>query len=265
MVHSPKSSTTGFQTTSLDYSLFADESGTGGERCVCLGAIVLPTDSVPYVESVLEEFSRRGFATRELSWKNCSKGEVDRYRDFAELFWHLQQAIPPVDFRALVIDTVQNPLRHDGYSCSTHEQGFYKFYHYFLTKTVQKAAWRGSRFTFNLASTSDSYPHRTEVLSKTVNGALNRAVGKKFEHVNVRRPEPKESRIHQLADVLLGAVSYAANGRHNFKGEIVDVIEGYVGKRLSHDFMPMERPFNVWWWVSKGQKRWAPGSRGFVE
>jgi hypothetical protein len=246
------------------YTVFTDESGTG-DRFLGLGALILPAESVADAEALLEEFARaRGFHGRELSWKKCSREEVTRYADFVELFWHLHQALSPIDFRCLVIDTQTNPLRHDGFGCTTKEEGFYKFYHHFLSASIRKTAWKGSRFTFKIASTTDRYPHRTEILTTTVRGALNRVIGSRLQSVMILRPEPRQQRLHQLTDVLLGAVTHRANSRCSAKSGICERIEGYVRKPLTHDFYPAERPFNIWCWASKQQNRWAPGSRGTV-
>ncbi len=171
---------------------------------------------------MLTDFANaKGFRHRELNWKKCSKEEVGRYAEFVKLFWHMHQAVPPIDFRSLVINKNTNPLRHHGFGCDTAEVRFYKFYNHFLTASVRKTAWRGTRFTFRVASTIDNYPHR-------IKGALRRAVGSKLDRVEILRPEPKECRLHQLTDILLGAVSYRANGRSSFKGHICERIEGYV-------------------------------------
>jgi hypothetical protein len=250
-----------------DYAIFSDESGTR-ERFLTYGAIYIPEDCRLAAEERLEQFCiTNGFGARELSWKKCSKREVERYGHFASLLWQLNADEVPIDFRSLVLDTVSNPLKAPAFGCNTVEDGFYRFYHHFLTKSTEKVAgfW-ARRFTVYVADTEDSYQHRTEILVTTVNGALRKALAANFEKADIRRVVPKANRLHQLADVLAGAVSYRKNqaGRPSWKGHVAAVIEEHVGGSLEQDFGPEERPFNIWWFAARGKRRWAPGSRGWV-
>jgi hypothetical protein len=249
-----------------DYVVFTDESGTR-ERFLIYGALYVPAEFAPAVEEWLEEFCRRnGFGAREVSWKKCSRAETSRYAVFTSQFWEMNAAVVPMDFRSLVVDTKANPVWHPSY-VSTREEGFYKFYHHFLCKSTEKAAWFGQRFLIYVGDTTDSYGHRTEILEKTVNGALRKAVAANFERVEVVRQAPRMSRTHQLADVLLGAVSYTENRAAtapNHKGAICAAMEARIGRSLSRDFKPTERPFNIWRFAARGNRRWGAGSSGYV-
>lgn len=248
------------------YSVYADESGVG-ERYLAFGAILLPTRNVPHAEAVLEEFCRRsGFQGREMSWKKCSASKSERYISFIDLFWRLARESPPIDFRSMVLDRHQTPLKAPEFGCPTEEDGFYKFYHSFITRSITNVAKDAGTFQIHIALTTDWYPHRTEVIEKTVAGTIKRHFGRRFEIAEVLRGHPKASRIHQLADVLLGAVTYRFNQRNpeSHKYFMLKAIEDRVGRKLNFDFMPRERPFNIWAFSSRGSKRWAPGSRGQV-
>lgn len=249
-----------------EYAVYTDESGTR-ERCLVYGGLYVPIPFVTAAEQRLDEFcSTHGFAGREMSWKKCSRAETPRYAEFACLLWELNGTLGPIDFRALVVDVTLNPINHPSYVSNT-EEGFYKFYHHFLCKSTEKAARFGQRFDLYVADTPDSYPHRTEILEKTVNGALRKALAANFDGANVIRQAPRASRLHQLADILLGAVSYTENRSQtapNHKRAICAAIEAHVGWPLSRDFKPAVRPFNIWRFASRGNRRWGPGASGYV-
>lgn len=246
------------------YSVFADESGRG-ERYLAIGALLLPTRQVARIERTLEDFcQRRGFAERELSWKKCSANEVERYIEFVRVLWGLTAA--PWDFRSIVLDQQKYPLKAPEYGANTEEEGFYRFYHSFLTRSIGKVAPREPPYQLHVAVTPDRYRHRTEILQKTVGGTLGKSSGRNWQIVEILRGQPKSYRIHQAADVLVGAVTCRVNDRNprSPKRRLLEAIEQRLGKQLDHDFLPDERPFNVWFFTRVGDRRWASGSSGKV-
>lgn len=246
---------------------FTDESGVG-ERHLAYGGVFLPASNVAVCEDVLATFcADSGFAERELSWKKCSKGEVDRYRAFALKLWEMDSTIGSLDFRSLVIDTIRNPLRHPASGAATEEAGFYKFYHFFIRASVQIVAPDARGILLNVAVTADRYPYRTEILGKTVAGALKAQLSGDFEVAEVIRDSPKMNRLHQLADVLTGAVTYRLSGRDpggtSHKRLICEAIEQQVGKRLDRDFLPSERPFKCLVLRGAGHRSLGEGRFGY--
>jgi hypothetical protein len=252
-------------TMSLDtaYSAFADESGLG-ERFLGIGALFLPTSNVAEVEGCLEKFcTARGFFGREMSWKKCSQSKVERYREFIELFFSLAAGRPPLDFRALVVDQQRYPL---AWGKDTEEEGFYRFYHSLLSRSLATFARHAASYQLHVAIAPDRYAHRGDILQRTVGGTIGRASGRTWQVVEVIRGRPKSYRVHQMADILLGAVTARLNARapDSHKQDLIALVEERVGQRLDHDFKPGARPFNVWFFARKGEKRWAAGADGTV-
>jgi hypothetical protein len=248
------------------YSIFADESGLN-DQFLAYGAIFAPSSQVDAIESKLSAFcDLRGAKQREMSWKKCSKREVERYADFAAVFFDLQAMGHQIDFRALVVDQHRNPLKDPEFKCETWEDGFYRFYYQFITGSIRQVAPTAKNFHLVIAETDDQYRHRTEVLGTTVAGGLRQKLGEHFEVADVVRGAPKALRIHQLADVLLGAVTYTLNRADtgSQKALIVERIESRLGRKLADDFLPKTRPFNVWYFTPLGSRRWASGSSGTV-
>lgn len=249
------------------HTVFSDESGLS-ERFVSYGAVLLPTSLVEPAEAILDQFcEENGFGDRSLSWKSCSKGELERYRFFADAFWDAPE-LEQADFRAMVVDTRKYPLQHPASGANTREQGFYRFYHWFLVGSIKNVLAEGTRFELIIAPRSDQYPFNKEILESTLAGALRRDLPDSFESSAIAISNPKLSRIHQLADLLLGAVSYQFNRRtrdpkgKSHKKILHDHVRHRVDRDLDQDFLPNDRPFNVWGWTPKGSKRWVRGARG---
>jgi len=244
------------------YTIYADESGLT-ERFLAYGAILLPTAETDRAEETLQGYAEPTlYRGREFSFKKCSKGEIEIYKGFAGHFWTMQNSFH-IDFRAMVVDTRQNPMESTQFGCNSWEDGFYKFYHHFLFQSARIVAPQSKKFHLVVGNKTDEYPHRTQILETTVKGALSRVFGADYDVFELERGQPKDKRLHQMADVLLGAVTHRLNKgdmRPGHKCELRNYVQSKVGKELSWDFMPGERPFNIWSFTAKGQKRWAPGS-----
>ena len=250
--------------TQREYLVFADESGWT-DRYFAYGGVFLPSTNVDVVEARLEAFcSDFGFANREMSWKKCSKGEIDRYREFAQLLWEIGDVTPPLDFRAMVVDTERNAFREPAFDCATDEDGYYKLYHFFLTASLRKVAPSAIAYQIVIGSMTDQYPHRDEILRATTGGALRKYLGPTFTVAEVERARPRQQRIHQLADVLTGCVTYAFNRSDSGSDKrlILDAVEQRVGRSLTKDFLPDVRPFNIWAFAARGRRRWVRGASG---
>lgn len=222
-------------------------------------------------EHSLEAFcNNNGFADRSMSWKSCSPGETERYRKFVGRFAHLNTPRPQLDFRAMLVDTKRHPLKHSASRSDTAERGFYKFYYSFLSRSLKIVATNPRRFKLVVGATTDQYRFRTDILENTVAGKLRSAFGVPLEMTSLERTDPRNSRCHQLADLLLGAVTYCFNRPTrdpegtSHKRAVHDAVRSLAGRDLDTDFLPTERPFNVWAWARKGQPRWARGAGGVV-
>ena len=169
----------------------------------------------------------------------------------------------------MVVDTCKNPVVDPNTGSFAWEDGFYKFYHCFLSSSLKYITSNLKSVTLYIAPRGDKYPHRSEILERTIGGELREALGVPLEVIDIKRSPPKNSRLHQFADVLLGAVSYKFN-RHDprspsHKMPICETIEHFVGQPLDLDFYPNQRPFNVWGWVPCGRPRWVKGASGVVK
>jgi hypothetical protein len=237
----------------IGYTAYTDESGVN-ERYLCYGGIFVPTGLIEEAEQILAEYAeRRGFASRELSWKKCSREEVDRYTEFADLFWTINSSVCALDFRALVVDTHKYLLQDSEFDCHTEEDGFYRFYYAFVSRSLTIVADGADECEVIVASTQDQYPYRTEILTATVGGTLKAKLGEGVKVTEVQRHSPRVRRLHQLADVLLGAVScrYNRYDDSEFKFQICDKGETRLDRTLTGDFLPHQRPFNVWRFLPK--------------
>lgn len=253
----------------IKIKVFADESCLS-ERCMGYGAIFIKDEYYDELEKHLEFYTQtNGINNREMSYKKCTTSDIDRYIGITKLFFdylvekYNQKKEWIADFRSLIINTETNPVKFNNNSW---EDGFYKFYFHFLTRSLNLITEnRAYEFELNIADKSDSYPYRTEILQTTIGGAIRKNYGDKCILHEIERGNPKQSRIHQMADILLGCVTYRFNNKElENKAKLVEYIESRIGNSLNYDFLPHFRPFNVWGWTSKNQERWVKGATGYV-
>jgi len=252
-----------------ELKVFTDESCLN-DQFLGFGGIFIIEEFYDELEALLEDFANKnGFEGREFSYKKCRQPVIDRYIGFVNVFFNYLIAKHEAgygwvaDFRSLIINTNTNPIQ---LSEKSWEEGFYKFYFHFITRSLFNITNSyNSGFELNIADKTDSYKFRTEVLQITTSGALKGHYGNQCTLKEIKRDNPKQSRVHQLADVLLGCVTYRFNNKSNENKEnLVQSIEKRIASKLDIDFKPKNRPINVWGWTSKGHKRWVEGASGVV-
>jgi len=249
--------------------VYTDESCLN-EQFLGYGGIFIKEEFYNELETLLQEYAvNNGFEGREFSYKKCRQPVIDRYIGVINVFFDFLITKYRAgngwvaDFRCLIVNTRTNPIQ---LTEKTWEEGFYKFYFHFITRSLFNITRKyDTVFELNVADKTDSYKFRTEVLQIVTSGALKGHYGNQCIVNEIKRDSPKQSRVHQLADVLLGCVTYRFNNKSNEnKEDLVQHIEKRIGTKLDIDFKPKDSPINVWGWTSKGQKRWVEGASGFV-
>jgi hypothetical protein len=147
--------------------VFTDESSLN-EQYLGYGGIFINEDSYAELEAILEEYAvKNGYAGREFSYKKCRKSNVDRYVGITNLFFEYlakkknETSELVADFRCLIVNTRTNEIQRTEKSW---EEGFYKFYYQFITKSLMKITQeKDIEFEINVADKTDSYKFRTEV------------------------------------------------------------------------------------------------------
>ncbi len=248
------------------FKIFTDESCLK-DQFLGYGGMFINEYHFNILEAKLEKYAEEnGYKGIEFSYKKSGNSNIDRYIGFTNVFFDYINEFRPrrnqiaVDFRSLLLNTHTNPLQ---LTEKSEEEGFYKFYYQFITKSIFNITRQKEDIEFELhvADKPDSYQYRTEILNCTIGGCLKQEFGKYCHLKEIERGKPKEYRVHQLADVLLGCVTYRFNKKSNNKEPLVAYVESRNGK-LFDDYKPWERKFNVWAFSSTGQKRWAPRAKG---
>jgi hypothetical protein len=167
-------------------------------------------------ERVLDIRSRATFPQDSLQWKHFRPEKFPEYKDLVDLFIEDNSA-HRVDFTSLVVDTAQ--LDHARYNDGDGETFFQKaMYQLYVSGILRK--YEPTPILRGFHGQRESRYEMMEV-KKIINAGMAKEAHsvtyrplRQFEYMDVSKSGP-----HQLADVLLGAVSYHWNASLRRRGQ----------------------------------------------
>jgi len=229
----------------VDFNIYCDESchlEHDGKPVMLLGAIRCPSDQVASVSEALRDIKQREQARGELKWLKVSPSRRDYYREVTDYFFS-QSAL---DFRCLVVDD-KSRLDHEAFNKGSHDSFYYKMYYYLLRPLLS----RENCYEVYL----DIKDTRSQTKIDTLKTILSKSAHD-YENVMIRRIQhvrSHEIELLQLADFLLGAVSYQARGlsQSTAKTAVVDYICESSGHSLRTSTPPWEEKFNLFYFTPR--------------
>lgn len=179
-------------------------------------------------------------ATTEVKWVKISPQKLSFYLELIDLFFELDE----LTFRALVVPD-KSVLAHDAFQ-QTHDEFYYKMWYFTLVPLLS----RKHRFQIYLDKKDTRSEGRArklwEVLS-TSKVDFKREIITRMQHV-----QSHEVPLFQMADVLIGAISYA-NRRLETSAAKLAVVEHLRSKsrlQLTRSTLLREEKLNLFFWQS---------------
>lgn len=226
-------------------NIYCDESchlPNDGHEFMVLGAVTCPVDKSREVSARLREIRERHQlpAAFEVKWTKVSPGKFDYYQDLVDYFFDDDD----LKFRAVVAP--KTGLDHHRFD-QTHDDWYYKMMYQLLTRLLVPGA------TYRI------YLDKKDTRSGLKVERLHRILGNSiydFDRRIVERVQIVQSHDVvqlQLADLLLGAVSYVNRGLSTSKAktDLVDRIRRRSGYELTRSTLLREEKFNVFHWRSQ--------------
>ncbi len=223
----------------MKYSIFCDESchmERDGLPIMLLGAIWCPKSDVrarnAEIRMLKEEHNTRG----ELKWLKVSNSRETFFLSLVDYFFNTQN----LHFRCLVVDD-KSRLDHSYFNKGSHDSFYYKMYYYLLRNIISDE----NQFFVYL----DIKDTRSQLKIRTLKGALCRSFND-FEGQTVQRIQhirSHEAELLQLADFLIGAVSYHCRGLETNATKLAVIHKLQQRSRLSllKSSPPWEDKFNL--------------------
>jgi hypothetical protein len=236
-----------------DFNVYCDESchlENDGQRVMVLGAIWCDINKKSEIFSRIKEIkAKHGLpASFEIKWHKVSPAKKEFYLDLVDYFFDDDD----LHFRALVVPD-KSTLNHEAFG-QTHDDFYYKMY-FDLLKVIITPKF-GYNIYIDIKDTRGREKvKRLEEVLRTSNYDFSKNIVRKIQEV-----KSDEVALLQLADLLIGAVSYINRGLNSNSGkvEIVKKIQKRSGYTLMQTTLPTERKVNIFRWQS-GKMRLTNG------
>lgn len=231
-------------------NIYCDESchlPNDGQKAMVLGALwCIRAKAREHNQAIAKLKARHHLSPFfEIKWTKVSPGKLDFYSDLLNYFF----ASRTMGFRAWVIPD-KSILSHEDYA-QTHDDWYYKMYFYLLRNMISTS--RKYHIYLDIKDTRSRMKLRKlrEVLSNAKYD-FSREIIERIQHVHSH-----DIGLMQLADILIGAVSYHARDLSDSvaKSNLIQNIKDKTGLSFTLNTLPTERKFNLC--------IWRPNSGGF--
>jgi len=231
-------------------NIYCDESchlPNDGETSMVLGALWCYRNKVKEHHQAIADLKATHHLSPffEVKWTKVSPGKIAFYKELINYFFDSRT----MGFRAWVIPD-KSILAHDQHN-QTHDDWYYKMYFYLLRNLISTKSKYHIYLDIKDTRSRMKLQKLREVLSNA-NYDFSRDIIERIQHVHSH-----DIGLMQLADLLIGAISYHARGLSNStaKNEIVQLIKIRSGLSLTRNTLPTERKLNLC--------VWRPNSGGF--
>lgn len=224
----------------MRYNIYCDEASTTVARYMLIGGLWVPWNSETELHNRFAQVRSIHNLTAEMKWTKVSIGKLRAYQDFLNVFW----TDPNLSFKCIVVDT--HILNYHQFHGGDHELGFYKFYYQLISRNLLP----NNLYWLYTDERHNRKPYRLSTLKATTNAYWKKRSGQAPLRVVEPRPSDNEDCI-QLADLLLGAISYAWNEHAGSPAKLAMV--DYIARCLNRPTLriatrPSASKVNIWVW-----------------
>lgn len=225
------------------YNVYCDESchlEHDKQKAMVLGAIWCPKQYVRKFSNEIRQIKERHsiFINYEIKWTRVSPGGINFYSELIDYFFEN----PDLHFRAFIIPD-KSKLDHKNFN-QTHDTFYYKVY-YNLIKVILDTS---AIYEIYLDKKDTCSSHKVNKLREYLCNAMYDFDFKRIRHIQTI--DSNESQIMQLADLLIGAVSYANRDLDSSptKKHLIQKISNNTGYDLKRSTLLSEKKFNIFSW-----------------
>lgn len=237
-------------------NIYCDESchlQNDKQSVMVLGAIHCPTSKKDEIFLRIDELKRKynlipkhnkhpkeNRTYYEIKWNKVSKSQIDFYRDVIDYFFDDDD----LSFRVLVVPD-KSLLDYEKYG-HTHDTFYYKMY-FSMLKAILQPDFAHNIYIDIKDTRSREKVHKLENVLRNDKYDYNKEIIKKVQQVRSHEVE-----LVQLADLLIGAVSYVNRGLKSSeaKNELIELIRHRSRYSLLKSTLIKERKFNIFIWES---------------
>ena len=221
------------------YNVYCDESchlENDHQPIMVQGALWCEKSEVPRLVQELKDIKNRHNAKGELKWVKVSSSRLAFYEKVVD--WFLSES--PLHFRALVVTNKQK-LDHTKYNFGSHDEFYYKMYFSLLNKILSP----DDSYHIYLDIKDTQSRLKVRKLCDILCNDKYDFTGQMIQHI--QNIHSNESELMQLADLLIGAVSYRQRDLAGNKAKcaVVKRLEERLGRTLLISTPLWEKKFNL--------------------
>lgn len=219
--------------------IFCDESchlEHDRQPVMLVGCVWADRKAIRRLNDELDAIKEKNHARGELKWQKVSQSRLSFFLEVVDWFF----ASADLRFRAVVVAD-KAKLNHAVFNRGSHDEFYYKLYYQLLHRVLQSE--KQYEVYIDLKDTRGRLmlPKLREVLSTAKNDFQGAQIN------NIQNVHSREVALVQVADFLLGAVSYRNRGLsgNEAKSQIVERIEKHYQKPLVSSSPMAEEKFDV--------------------
>lgn len=231
--------------TAQAFNVYCDESchlEKDRQDMMVLGAVWCPAEQVHEISVRIREIKARHALPPafEMKWVKVSPGKAQFYLDVMDYFFDDDD----LHFRALIAEKSQ--LRHGDFE-QTHDEWYYKMYFDMLKVILRPDARYRVYLDYKDTQGGAKVAKLHDVLCNNVYDFSREII----ERVQLARSH--EIQILQLADLLIGALSYANRNLSTSaaKSRLVERMRARSGYKLTHTTLLCESKVNLFRWQAR--------------
>jgi hypothetical protein len=232
------------------YNVYCDEScylERDRQTAMVLGAVWCPLERTREISVRIREIKmKHGLSPRfEIKWVKVSPAKIQFYLDIMDYFFDDDD----LHFRALIVPD-KSKLRHEDFD-QTHDDWYYKMYFDMLKVILHPDARYRIYLDFKDTQGSAKVAKLHGVLCNNMHDFSRQII----ERVQLIRSHEVE--ILQLADLLIGTISYVNRGlsTSTAKQRLVDRMRQRSGYALTRTTLPRENKTNLFRWHASETRR----------
>ena len=221
------------------FNIYCDESchlEHDQQPIMVIGGIWCLAKETKEISRQIRAIKSKHNARGELKWVKVSNSRIDFYLELIDYFFQTF----PLNFRGLVVDD-KSKLNHNYFNQGSHDSFYYKMYFYMLRNILEKSNYYNIYLDIKDTLSAQKVRELKNVLCNNIYDFTGELIN------NIQNIHSHESQILQLADLLIGAVSYFNRNLkgNNAKERVIQKIITYVDQDLNRTSPPWEKKFNL--------------------
>ena len=223
------------------YSIFCDEScylQFDNSDIMCIGAIIVPDADLCAYKYELKRIKRKYGILHELKWNTVSRTHLAMYDEILRLFFASSMV-----FRSVLIKNKTNIRAH-----SLGRDEYNMFYYSVVERLIRFSIRHNSNNVNSYRIFLDLKDNNGKIKLATIQSELVSMIGTTDEIQSLQNIRSHESQFIQLADIIIGAITYRARGLDGSeaKSHIVKLIEELSGYQLDEGTEPGDDKFAIY-------------------